>query len=111
MIGGSILETLTLTNFGGGPVTHLGVSSCEGFISEIRVYCSTGNPCTLSTNSFVTNVSCNGGSDGTATATVTGGTPNYIYSWSDGQTTATATNLIAGNYQVIQEKKITEQYT
>lgn len=43
---------------------------------------------------------CNGGDDnnnntcnGTATVTVTGGTGNYTYVWSNGQTTATATGL------------------
>ena len=40
--------------------------------------------------------------DGTATATVTGGTPNYSYLWNDAnaQTTATATNLSSGTYTV-----------
>ena len=41
-------------------------------------------------------------SNGTASINVTsGGTPGYLYLWSDGQTLATATGLIAGNYTVI----------
>ena len=38
--------------------------------------------------------------DGTATATVSGGTGAYFYSWNDNfsQTTATASNLITGTY-------------
>jgi large repetitive protein len=54
-----------------------------------------------------TNVSCNGGSDGSATVTVSGGTPNaglnpYTYSWLPfGGTSATATGLSAGTYHVI----------
>jgi len=43
-------------------------------------------------------VSCNGGSDGTATAAGNGGTPGYTYLWSDGQTTAQATGLSPGTY-------------
>ena len=43
-------------------------------------------------------VSCNGGSDGTATASGNGGTPGYTYLWSDGQTTAQATGLSPGTY-------------
>jgi hypothetical protein len=40
-------------------------------------------------------------SNGTASINITsGGTGGYSYSWNDGQTSATATNLIAGNYQV-----------
>lgn len=41
--------------------------------------------------------------DGTATATVTGGTPPYTYAWdaaANNQTTQTATNLCPGNYDV-----------
>lgn len=47
------------------------------------------------------NVSCTGGSDGTATITVTGGTPGYTYSWSNGSTGATASGFAAGNHQVL----------
>ena len=43
---------------------------------------------------------CNGSTDGTATATVTGGVLPYTYLWSDGQTTSTATGLAAGSYIV-----------
>ncbi len=43
-----------------------------------------------------------GGSNGAATATVTGGTPAYTYSWSPGgQTTQTATGLAPGTYTVV----------
>ncbi|MBN9282806.1 SprB repeat-containing protein [Flavobacterium sp.] len=46
-----------------------------------------------------TNVACNGGSNGTATATVSGGVPGYTYSWAPtGGTAATATGLAAGTY-------------
>ncbi|WLD23868.1 T9SS type A sorting domain-containing protein [Flavobacterium dauae] len=48
----------------------------------------------------VTNVNCNGASDGSATVTATGGTAPYTYMWSNGMTTATANNLTAGNYSV-----------
>ncbi len=47
-----------------------------------------------------TNVSCPGGSDGTASATVTGGVVAYTYLWSNGGTTATITGLTAGTYTV-----------
>ncbi|WP_084403469.1 SprB repeat-containing protein, partial [Epilithonimonas caeni] len=48
-----------------------------------------------------TNVSCNGGSNGSATVGVTGGTTPYTYSWSpSGGTAATATGLAAGTYTV-----------
>ncbi|MBR3945960.1 MAG: gliding motility-associated C-terminal domain-containing protein [Bacteroidales bacterium] len=44
-------------------------------------------------------INCNGGST-SATVTATGGNPGYYYTWSDGQTLATANNLVAGSYTV-----------
>ncbi len=51
----------------------------------------------------VTNVSCFGISNGTATVNVTGGTPPYNYSWENGQNEQTATGLLpkAEGYNVI----------
>ena len=43
---------------------------------------------------------CNGDCDGLIVASGNGGTPPYEYDWDDGQTTATATNLCAGDYVV-----------
>ncbi|WP_406843731.1 T9SS type A sorting domain-containing protein [Flavobacterium soyae] len=57
-------------------------------------------PTVLNGTASVTSVSCFGGSNGTATATPTGGTPSYTYLWSNGATTATATGLTAGTYSV-----------
>jgi len=50
----------------------------------------------------VTNVSCTNGNDGTATASVTGGTFPYTFIWNDpnSQTTIVATGLASGNYTV-----------
>lgn len=52
------------------------------------------------TTSVVNNVLCNGGSNGSATATAAGGTSPYTYSWTNGQTTSSATGLSAGIYTV-----------
>jgi len=45
-------------------------------------------------------VSCNGGSNGSASANVNGGTAPYSYNWSNGGTQSSITNLVAGNYNV-----------
>ena len=45
-------------------------------------------------------VSCFSISDGSASVIVIGGNGIYTYLWSDGQTSATATNLSAGIYSV-----------
>ncbi len=47
-----------------------------------------------------TPASCIFANDGTAVATPTGGTAPYAYSWSNGQSTATATGLGEGTYSV-----------
>lgn len=57
-------------------------------------------PLAVGVNAIGTDVSCNGFTDGSATATAGGGTPPYTYLWSDGQTTATATGLATGTYSV-----------
>ncbi|MBU2996697.1 endonuclease [Cellulophaga baltica] len=41
------------------------------------------------------------GEDATATVSVSGGVSPYSYEWSDGQLTATATDLVGGEYSVI----------
>ncbi|OFY36674.1 MAG: hypothetical protein A2W91_03815 [Bacteroidetes bacterium GWF2_38_335] len=52
--------------------------------------------------SVTSNVSCNGGNNGVATASGSGGTAPYTYHWSTGTNSATASNLVAGtNYVTI----------
>ncbi len=46
------------------------------------------------------NISCNGAMDGSISAITTGGSPEYIYQWSNGMTTASINNLTAGMYRV-----------
>ena len=47
------------------------------------------------------NIECFGGSDGEATVSATGGNGAYSFAWSNGDSTATATNLSAGTYTVV----------
>ncbi len=57
-------------------------------------------PAALAIAPTLTNATCFGGSNGSATGTVSGGTPSYTYSWSPapggGQGTANATGLTSG---------------
>lgn len=48
----------------------------------------------------VVNVSCFGGSNGSATAQASQGVPPYMYNWSNGAQTSTINNLSAGTYSV-----------
>lgn len=56
-----------------------------------------GGVVTASTQS---NIICNGANNGSVTATVSGGTPPYTYSWSNAFTGQTPTNLSPGIYTV-----------
>jgi gliding motility-associated-like protein len=88
-------------------------STASGLISGLyTVYVTDSNSCqktatilvgnTSGISSSITssiNVTCYGGSDGSATVTVTGGHPPYSYSWSPaGALTAGVTGLTAGVY-------------
>ncbi|MFK7948584.1 MAG: hypothetical protein AB8G11_13420 [Saprospiraceae bacterium] len=90
----------TINNLVAGSYT-LTVTDASGCV-KVSSYNIT-QPQLLDVVASVSNVSCNGGSDGTATANVIGGTTSYSYFWSTipAQVTSTATGLSAGNYQVI----------
>jgi len=67
--------------------------------------CSTSNNATIidyisniTTSLFSNNLLCYNDINGVITSVTSGADGSVTYSWSDGQTTANATNLIAGNY-------------
>ncbi len=77
-------------------VTITDANSCSATASV-----SITQPGALSTTASVnTNVGCNGGNTGSATANPSGGTMPYTYSWSNANTNANATGLSAGSYTV-----------
>ncbi|MEM1320839.1 MAG: T9SS type A sorting domain-containing protein [Bacteroidota bacterium] len=81
--------TVTVTDGNGctnsqSVVVNPGGINCSGFESA----------------AIVTPVSCNGGSDGSATASGSGGTAPYGFSWSSGQSSPSLQGLAAGTYTV-----------
>ncbi|RPD39472.1 gliding motility-associated C-terminal domain-containing protein [Chitinophaga barathri] len=89
--------TATVNNLTAGvyTATITDVNGCDTAISVTIT-----EPDSLSFTTSQVNVNCNGGNTGSATVTVTGGTSPYSYLWSNGGTTATINNLIAGTYTV-----------
>ena len=85
---------------------NLGFGPQPGALIRNRVYnancltaCSGSGAChSVSINK--NDVSCNGGNNGSATATPQGGTGPFTYNWSNGATTSTVNNLSAGSYSV-----------
>ena len=70
-------------------------ASCVSARTPVAV--NIANGLTLTPN--ITNVPCFGGT-GSATVSVSGGTPAYTYLWSNNATTATISNVAAGTYTV-----------
>ncbi|SFT87529.1 Por secretion system C-terminal sorting domain-containing protein [Lishizhenia tianjinensis] len=78
---------------------NVGVTDANGCIVAGSVTIT--EPTVLVAASVVdNNVSCNGGTDGGATASATGGTAPYTYAWDNGAVTATITGVAAGTYNV-----------
>ena len=92
--------TFTCSNAGTTTVTlivtdsHGNTSTCNASVNVVAPAVSGSATANVANCGF--NVSCNGGSDGTATAAGSGGCPGYTYLWSNGSTNATATGLPAG---------------
>ena len=89
----------TANNLSAGTYT-VTVTDANGCSSFTTVSVTTINgPST--TAAAVSNVLCNGGNTGSATATPSGGTPAYTYAWSpSGGNSQTANNLSAGTYNI-----------
>ncbi len=58
------------------------------------------NPTDIAITGTTTNAGCSGANTGSITVSATGGTGTKTFSWSNGVTGATVSNLVAGNYTV-----------
>ncbi len=90
----------TATGFSSGPTYTVTVTDSKGCTKTQSVTLS--QPTAVTINTSVSGYSCGGTSpNGSASASPGGGTPPYSFAWSNGQSTASAANLIAGTYTVI----------
>ncbi|HWY98110.1 MAG TPA: hypothetical protein VNY36_03395, partial [Bacteroidia bacterium] len=94
---GETTETATGLGSGVSSVQINDANNCGPVTYTVSLTAPTQLTCTISGQ---TNLTCFGVNTGSATANVSGGTTPYSYSWSDGETTATASSLPAGNNTV-----------
>lgn len=94
-----VQTTATATNLCAGTYTCT-ITASNGCVTTEQVTITQPNGITISITKE--DATCYGGTDGSATANVTGGSGNITYSWNTTpvQTTQTATNLTAGTYTV-----------
>lgn len=78
----------------------IGTYESLNLINATDVYFLFKEPEFLEVSITKTEISCDAGNDATATVAITGGIPPYDIRWSNGQDTARATDLIAGNHVV-----------
>ena len=92
------ISTTTLPNLTAG-LYSCTVTDANGCLSFAQGTVS--EPVLLTLTQSTTPASCNGFTDGSATAIPQGGTPPFTYNWSNGQSTQTSINLNAGQYSVL----------
>lgn len=89
----------------GSSVTGLGAGMYTVLVSSSSATCplisniTLAEPPLLIVNPVPTNAVCTG-NNGSIDARVTGGTPGYTYTWSNGGSTAMISNLAAGSYDL-----------
>ena len=93
---GGVAEDPTGRSAGSHTVTVTDANGCTTTATVVL-----GEPTALQANAVGTNPGCNGGNDGSANLTVSGGTPAYTYAWSNGSTQEDPNNLAAGNNTVV----------
>ena len=87
----------TIDGLGAGDYS---VTATDGNGCPVVLTGTVTSPDALQVSTSATDESDVGANDGTASANASGGTGSLIYLWSNGQTTATAINLAAGDYSV-----------
>lgn len=96
---GPILTNTFNVNAGNHTVLVADANNCSGTVNF-----SIGQPTPLTFTSAKTDVTCNGGCDGTVTISASGGTPPYQYSKNNGlsfQNSSTLTSLCSGNAFIV----------
>lgn len=87
--------TSTITNKSAGTYSVTVTDQCGNEVYNTAIITQ---PALLTATTSQINVSCNGGSNGSATVVASGGISPYTYLWTGGGTLATKSGLIVGTY-------------
>src|SRR5690606_24633816 len=97
---GTTTTNATLNNLDVGTYTVM-ITDANGCSSTTPATVTITQPAAIVINSAnTTNVSCYGQNNGSVTVSVSGGLGPYTYTWSNGQSGTTISNLTKGNYTV-----------
>ena len=72
----------------------------DGNTCQDSITFNINSPIVMNISATSSNVSCNGGNDGFATVSVSGGSPPYSFAWNNSGNTGTIIDLIANDYIV-----------
>lgn len=89
---------VTIANISGVTNGNYSVTTTDAAGCTVVSTATISQPLPLTVVIAATNVTCNGGASGGATATVTGGTAPYSYNWTNGVITSVLSALASGNY-------------
>ena len=93
--------SFTVNNLSAGTYFFTVYETCEnGNSRNFSGSVTINQPSQLIATATKTNVTVNGGSDGTITLSVSGGSGSYTYLWNDSATSQNRTGLAAGTYSV-----------
>jgi len=91
-------DALSILDSGSYTIDVIDSEGCIG--GPVDVTLTKPEPFSLASIETRPGITCNGANDGTAIVTISGGTPDYSYLWSNGETTRGISDLGPGTYTV-----------